>query len=307
MRLLTCHLKLSGAKANYMAPTVDSGVDCKSGRVLGTTEENWTRATAAGTGMQVVGIALKKNVEMKLISQAAREVQGQYAVLGTQIVETSKGKLAYTRPEKPCAPSIEEFPWPSVGDARITEGMLVLPGDDSDGHKLSLVLGILVRQELNAPFRNASGKITGPVDLFRIHVYTEQESPRRTLVILKFNGGPLDRPSAGNITQSFVTALNAVVDGNVPQLPDAPDKKEILPPFEDLIPKGKAVKSFFQKGLDTVSYAMSANKFALFPFSSGFVEPKHPAYNSEVLSYTLGKEGKYYRISNFVHLSFGIV
>jgi hypothetical protein len=95
-----------------MAPGASSGVDASIGRVLGTTEENWTRAAAAGTGMQVVGIALKRNVDAKLVAQAAQEVQGQYAVLRTQIVETSKGKLAYTGPENPSAPAMEEFPWP---------------------------------------------------------------------------------------------------------------------------------------------------------------------------------------------------
>lgn len=275
-----------------MAPSVDSGVDYKIGRQLGTTEENWTRAAAAGTGLQVFGIALKINVDVKLISQAAREVQSQYAVLRTQIVETPKGKLAYTAPERPSAPAIEEFPWPSLEHTGIKDGMFVLPGDDSPDHKLSVMLASLAKQQLNAPFQNAFGKISGTVDIFRIHVYTEQESPRRTIIILKFNGGPLDRPSAANISQSFFTALNAVVDGKVPQLPEAPGKNELLPPFEDLIPKGKAVKSLFQKGLDTVSYAMSANKFPLFPFSSAFVEPKQPAYNSEILTYTLGKEGQ---------------
>ncbi|CAM6102935.1 unnamed protein product [Calypogeia fissa] len=274
-----------------MAPSVDSVADSKSGRVLGTTEENWTRAAAAGTGVQVVGIALKKNVDVKIISQAAREVQGQYAVLRTQIVVTPKGKLAYTAPEKPIVPAVDEFLWPSLENKSITDGVLVLPGDDSPDHKLSLTLASIAKQELNAPFRNASGKISGPLDVFRIHVYTEQESRRRTVIIIRINGGPLDRPSASNIAQSFITALNAVVDGKLPELPEAPGKDEILPPFEDLIPKGKAVKSLFQKGLDTVSYAMSANKFALFPFNSEFVEPKQPAYNSEILTYTLGKEG----------------
>jgi hypothetical protein len=252
---------------------------------------NWMRATAIGTGVQVIGIALKTIVELKLISQAAREVQGQYAVLRTQIVEASKGKLAYTSPENPSPIVVDEFPWPSLENKSITNGVLVLPGDDSEDHKLSLALGFVVKQELNAPFSNASGKITGPVDIFRIHVYTEQEAPIRTLITLKFNSGPLDRPSAFNISQSFITALNALVDGKVPRLPEVPGMNEVLPPFEDLIPKGKANKNLFQKGLDTVSYALSANKFALFPFSSGFVEPKDPAYSSEILCFTLGKEG----------------
>ncbi|CAM6128303.1 unnamed protein product [Calypogeia fissa] len=276
-----------------MAPSVDTGKESKkTGRALAATEANWVRATATGTGVQVIGIALKRHVELKLISQAAREVEGNYAILRSQIVETSKGKLALSAPQRPGVPPVEEFPWPPLGKKRMTGGMLVLPGDDTEDHRLSLALDSVVKQELNTPFRNASHKISGPVDVFRILVYTEHQEPTLgTLIVLKFNSGALDRPSAINISQSFFTALNAVVDGKVPMLPVAPGKNDLLPALEDLIPKGKAIKSLIQKGIDTITYAMSANKFSLLPFSSAYVESKHQVFRTDLLSYTLGKEG----------------
>jgi hypothetical protein len=90
-----------------MAPSVDTGMESKNlGRPLGYLETNWMRATATGTGVQVIGIALKTIVELKLISQAAREVQSLSAILRFQIMENHKGKLAYTLSER--TPSVEE-------------------------------------------------------------------------------------------------------------------------------------------------------------------------------------------------------
>lgn len=272
-----------------MAPSVDTGAEFKSvGRQLGPTEANWARATATGTGVQVIGIALKRDVEVKLISQAAREVQNNYAILRSQIVEASKGRLAYS-PPAPSSPSVEEFPWPALEKKSVTSGMLVLPGDDGQDHKLSLALDAVVKQELNTPFRAVSQKVSGPGEVFRIHVYADGLG---TLIVLKFNSGALDRPSAINVAQGFFTTLNALVGGQAaPQLVASPGKNELLPALEDLIPKGKAIKGIIQKGIDTITYAMSANKFALLPFSSGYVESKRPAFSTDILSYTLGKEG----------------
>lgn len=47
----------------------------------------------------------------------------------------------------------------------------------------------------------------------------------------------------------FFSALNAVVKGREPKFPDGPRRHEILCPIDDMIPKGKADKGFFQKAL----------------------------------------------------------
>ncbi|KAG6547530.1 hypothetical protein Mapa_010978 [Marchantia paleacea] len=254
------------------------------GRALGATEENWTKATAMGTGIQVLGIALKRNVETKHITQAAREVMERHAILRSKIVENSKGKLVYELPTSLPTPSLEVFPWPS--SVSKCSAVLTLPGDSGD---LSLALNHIVKQELNTYFPNASSKFTGPTVVFQVHVYAEPSQPK-TIIVLRMVSGAVDRPAASTVAQSFLTALNALVDGQQPELPEAPGKDEALPALEDLIPKGKS-KGFFQKVGDTVGYVAAAGKFVLYPFHSGFSEAKTSDFQSDILSYTLGKDG----------------
>ena len=109
--------------------------------------------------------------------------------------------------------------------------------------------------------------------------------------MLRFHSGGLDRPSGYIVIQQFLTALNAIVDGQPVRLPQNPGKDAILPTMEDLVPKGKPSKGFFQKGFDTVGYALSANKYALLPFQPSYGEQKKEQFKSDVLNYTLGKAG----------------
>lgn len=109
--------------------------------------------------------------------------------------------------------------------------------------------------------------------------------------MLRFHSGGLDRPSAYAVVQQFFTALNAIVDGQGVHLPQNPGKDAILPTIEELVPKGKPSKGFFQKGFDTVGYALSANKYALLPFQPSYGEQKKEGFRSDLLTYTLGKAG----------------
>jgi len=86
--------------------------------------------------------------------------------------------------------------------------------------------------------------------------------------------------------------LNAIVDGQTVRLPHNPGKDALLPPIEELIPKGKSSKGFFQKASDTVGYALGANKYALLPFQPSYGEQrKSVPFKSDILTYTLGKAG----------------
>lgn len=95
------------------------------------------------------------------------------------------------------------------------------------------------------------------------------------------------------VTQQFFTALNAIVDGESPCLASNPGKDALLPPIEDLVPKGKASKNFLQKGLDTVGYALGASKYPMLPFQPSFTEQRKEPFRTDFVSYTLGKAGTF--------------
>ncbi|KAL2652586.1 hypothetical protein R1flu_020714 [Riccia fluitans] len=252
----------------------------ENGRALGATEENWTKATAMGTGIQVVGMAMKRSIETSKITQAAKAVMEQNALLRSKIV-SSKSKLVYETAAAP-APVVEVFSWPaSIGKSTST---LTLPGDSGE---ISAALHHVVTEELNTPFPNAAQKFTGPTDVFQIHVYAGSSN---TIIVLRLVSGAVDRHGAVVVAQSFLSALNAIVEGQKPQLPEAHGKNELLPTLEELIPKGKK-KGLFQKGLDTVGYVAAVAKYVLYPFHPGFSGSKISDYKTDILSYTLGKDG----------------
>lgn len=134
---------------------------------------------------------------------------------------------------------------------------------------------------------------------WQVHMYTET-SRSHTIIVLRFHSGGLDRPSAYIASRQFLTALNAIVDGQTVGLPLNHGKDAILPTIEELVPKGKSSKNIFQKGFDTVGYALSANKYTLLPFQPSFGEQKKEKFKSDILTYSLGTVGMlHYFVKSF--------
>uniref|UniRef100_A0A7I4BJQ9 Condensation domain-containing protein n=1 Tax=Physcomitrium patens TaxID=3218 RepID=A0A7I4BJQ9_PHYPA len=93
-------------------------------RAMGSSEENWSKAMALGTGLSVFSITLRRQVESTQVAQACREVMNQHAILRSQIVENSKGRYAFVVKSDSVVPTVVSCPWPkddntsrcSVGD-----------------------------------------------------------------------------------------------------------------------------------------------------------------------------------------------
>lgn len=132
-----------------MAPALDAMT-----RVMGATEENWMKATALGTGIAVVAIALRRLVETDHVEQAVRKVLDQHAVLRSQAVENSKGKLALLVTN--VTPRVKTCSWPA-GAAGIGDVGLAAAVDE------------VIRDEINTPFVNSENKTSPPLDLFQVH------------------------------------------------------------------------------------------------------------------------------------------
>ncbi len=147
-----------------------------SSRLMGTSEENWIKSTALGTGLAVFAIALRRSLEVRWVTEAAREVIEQHSLLRAQAVQSAKGKLAFQVSSEPASPSVEVLPWPSRELASsCLSGVLVLPDDQGD-NAFSLALDQVIRQEMNAPFLNSEGKPSLPLDLFQVRLQSFSSS-----------------------------------------------------------------------------------------------------------------------------------
>lgn len=145
-----------------MAPAHGTG-DAMT-RVMGSSEENWTKATALGTGTAVVAISLRRLVESHQVVQACREVMDQHALLRAQAVENAKGKLAFLVKSDSVAPNVEICPWPQTS-ASCGVGDIAIAGAD-DG--LAAAVNKVIRDEINTPFVNAEKNTSPPLDLFQV-------------------------------------------------------------------------------------------------------------------------------------------
>ncbi|EFJ04195.1 hypothetical protein SELMODRAFT_432639 [Selaginella moellendorffii] len=259
-------------------------------RELGSSEENWTRCTAGGTGIGIFGMALRQIVQTPSILLAAKAVCENHSMLRAQLVPDAKSsskKLAFeVRSVDSFAPVVESLPWPEEG----TLG-------SCDGDEEALVksaLQAVVTNELNLPFHKEHKELDHTVDIFQIHVY-EEASSGSSIIVLRFHSGACDRYSSSTAAQEFVAALDRCVEAGVEcerQEQQRQDRDGLLPCMEDLVPKSKASKGFFKKGIDAVGYALNSSKSALLPFQPGFTKQPHATpFRSEILSYSLGKPG----------------
>lgn len=260
-------------------------------RPMSQSEENWARITDLGTGISPSVIAMRRDVEEQHITMAVRELMEHYPLTRAQIVENNKGKLYLQVNNGPVKPIVREKSWPKINSSADLAGVLKLPHDD-ENHSLSLALHQVIRNELNAPFLNEDKMAAHPLAVLEVHFYKDSSSGPRTIVVIRVHSGACDKHSCSVIAKHFVSALNAVVEGREPVFPDGPGRHELLSPVEDMIPKGKADKGFFSKGLEALGYALDSRKYSLLPFSPEFTKmPIKAGYISETLTYNLGKEG----------------
>lgn len=260
-------------------------------RPMGPSEENCAKLTDQGTGIAATGIAMRRDVEEQHITMAVRELMEHYPLTRAQIVENNKGKLCLQVNNGPMKPIVREKSWPNIESSVDLSGVLLLPYDD-EKHSLSLALDQIIRSELNIPFLNEEKIASPPLVVLEVHFYKDSSSGPRTIVVIRIHSGACDRHSCFVITKQFLSALNAVVEGRQPEFPDGPGRHELLSSMEDMIPKGKADKGFFTKGLDAIGYALDSKKYSLLPFSPEFTKMTiKTGFMSDILTYRLGREG----------------
>lgn len=130
-----------------------------------------------------------------------------------------------------------------------------------------------------------------PLAILEVNFYKDSSLGPRTIVVIVFHSGDSNRHSCLLIAKHFFSALNAVVEGREPDFPDGPRRHELLASMEDLIPKGKAGKGFFTKGLDAIGYALESKNYSLLAFNPEFTKISiKVGFMSDVLTYRLGRE-----------------
>ncbi|VFQ73061.1 unnamed protein product [Cuscuta campestris] len=244
-----------------MAEDAAAAAQPKSRPVAGT-ERSWCKAVPGGTGITVLALLLSKPVDIPLLQNALRKLQVSHPILNSQLrYKTGAGNsFSYVTPP---APRITIEPFDRNSTAEILRDL-----HDSSISQFHLIL----EHELN---RNAWLDPETDADTFFASLY-ELDGGRRVLA-LRFHTSVCDRSTAASVLPELLHLLagEGECDG----------EREVGFGIEDCIPKGKAKKAFWARGLDMLGYSLNSFRLSNIAF-----QDTHSPRSSRVARMKLGKQ-----------------
>lgn len=239
-----------------------AAVDQPRSRPVAGTERSWCKAVPGGTGITVLALLLSKPVDIPLLQNALRKLQMSHPILNSQLRHKSGAGNSYSYVTPP-APRITVEPFDRNSTAEILR--------DLQEPSISRFHSILER-ELN---RNAWLDHETDADTFFASLY-ELDDGRRVLA-LRFHTSVCDRSTAGAILPELVRLLAGEGEGD--------GEREVGLGIEDCVPKGKAKKAFWARGLDMLGYSLNSFRLSNIAFQDA-----HSPRSSRVGRMKLGKQ-----------------
>ncbi|CAH9071637.1 unnamed protein product [Cuscuta epithymum] len=238
-------------------------------RPLGCTERNWCRAVPGGTGITVVALLLSELVDIPLLQSALRKLQIDHPILNSKLIHRAgANSYSFLTPPAPATPHLEIEPFDQASTAEILRGL----DSSSDSH-----FHLLLEHELN---RNSWLNPKADADTFFASTY-DLDDGRRVLA-LRFHTSACDRTAAAALLKELVPLLGGEEDGAKGELEG---ERGVGLGIEDCIPKGKAKKPLWARGLDMLGYSLNS-----FRMSNVAFQDTHSPRTSRVVRLKLGKE-----------------
>ncbi|XP_054804595.1 uncharacterized protein LOC129307716 [Prosopis cineraria] len=227
-------------------------------RPVGNTELTWCKAVPGGTGVTVLGLLFSKPPNIPFLQTALRNLQNSHPILRSRIHQDPSDNTYHFL--IPTNPHIEITSFDLQSTSRII-------ANDSDDHNINSALHLIVEHELSQnPWHDPSDSLTpADTDVFFASTYTIND--RYWAVFLRLHTAACDRTAAMAVLRELLALLEgkrtAAVLGN---------EDHIGMPIEDLVPKGKANKPFWARGVDVLGYSLNALRVA----NLSFVEANPP-------------------------------
>ncbi|XP_058087612.1 uncharacterized protein LOC131234696 [Magnolia sinica] len=216
-------------------------------RRLGGTEWSWAQAVPGGTGITVVAILLSKPPNLPHLQNALHKLQNHHPILRSKFISTP--------------PSYSILPSPFLQiqtvDIPTTSSLLQTP-QSSDPFPIS-PLHRLLEHELNInPWAH---DINGPIesDLVFATLYALPDS--NLVFALRLHTSICDRTTAVALMKELLVLMKEG-EGGAEREFEKSGEDEVGLPVEELIPKGKADKPIWTRGLDLVGYSLNSLRLA---------------------------------------------
>ncbi|XP_076947506.1 uncharacterized protein LOC143619460 [Bidens hawaiensis] len=213
-------------------------------RLLGDTEQNWCKAVAGGTGITALALQVSKEPNIPLFKKALQKLQDNHPILNSMLHKnTSTGSTSFIM-----NPPVPHLRLNIISQLKTSELLRTLT---SRGSNESLSpLHVILEHELNI---NDWSDITtrsscmGGLHLWFANAYTLPD--QKWVLVLRLHAVICDRTTAVSFLKELKEAMGGEGGGY---------KEKGNVGIEELIPVGKAKKTFWAHGKDMVAYSVNS-------------------------------------------------
>ncbi|XP_076938148.1 uncharacterized protein LOC143606180 [Bidens hawaiensis] len=217
-------------------------------RNLGSTEQNWCKAVASGTGITVLALQASKAVNITLLKTALQGVQNNHPILNSMLYKnTGTGSTFFI-----INPPVPNLHLNIITPATTSQLLRTLTSQASNASLSPLHL--IVEHELNInEWSSAANRalFNQGLYLWFANLYTLPD--QKWILVIRLHTAVCERTSAMSLLKELREVMGGGEGGGY--------KEEGNMGLEDLIPVGKAKKTMWEHGKDMVTY--SVNTFRL--------------------------------------------
>ncbi|OMO82278.1 hypothetical protein CCACVL1_11991 [Corchorus capsularis] len=217
-------------------------------RSVGGTEHSWCKAVLGGTGIAVLAILTTQNPDISRLRNALHKLQNSHPIIRSRLHYNPSGNT-FSFVTSP-SPFIHVKSFNQLTTSNILENLY----NKQENQNIS-PLHLILEHELNKNAWTTSGNSSNTkTDVFFASVYALPGA--KWVVVLRLHASACDRTTAVSLLRELLTLTGINEEGK-----EMTNKTEVSLAIEDLVPKGKAKKTLWARGVNMLSY--SVNSFRL--------------------------------------------
>ncbi|KAK8553970.1 hypothetical protein V6N13_072894 [Hibiscus sabdariffa] len=229
-------------------------VDAPTGRAVGATENSWCHAVLGGTGIAVLAILTSRNPDSSRLRNALHKLQNSHPAL--------RSRLHYTPASKAFSFVTSPSPFIQIKSFNHSATSNILENLHSRETRNVAPLHLILEHELNQ--NSWTGSFSTHNDMFFASAYALPGA--KWVLALRLHAAVCDRTTAVSLLRELLTLMGDEEE----EMEWAPqqgrkeimvNKGEVSGAMEDVMPKGKAKKTLWARGIDMLGY--SINSFRL--------------------------------------------
>ncbi|XP_022766090.1 uncharacterized protein LOC111310975 [Durio zibethinus] len=235
--------------------TLNSQMLGPKGRAVGGTEHNWCRAVVGGTGIAVLAIFSSKNPDISRLQNALHKLQNSHPIL--------RSRLHYNPSANAFSFVTSPSPFVQIKSFNLSTTCNIFENFCNQEDKNMSPLQLILEHELNQNVWNSSHpnntSFSNQNDLFFASVYGLPTA--RWALVLRLHAAACDRTTAVSLLRELLTLMRTEEEETGSQQGQKEvmmNKGEVSLAIEDLIPKGKAKKTLWARGVDMLGYSVNS-------------------------------------------------